>query len=107
MNHFRVNPQYHWTDDKIRVHLFNCLTAVLITEVLRMKMNEAGIEITMHRMLDELSIIHDAWRIENGKKVSRMMEDLNDPRMATAKKIWAVVEALPARTLGPVRRNKM
>ncbi|MDH7579028.1 MAG: hypothetical protein QHH75_14715 [Bacillota bacterium] len=32
--HNGVHPQYHWTDQKIRVHTFICLTGLLLSQVL-------------------------------------------------------------------------
>lgn len=33
-DHFAVRPQYHWTDQKIRVHVFICIIALLMGRVI-------------------------------------------------------------------------
>ena len=90
-DHFAIRPQYHWTDDKILVHTFLCLTAILIAEVLRMQIGEKGIILTKPVMLDRLAEIRDGWIFQDEKTVSRVMEKMDDPDM---KKLWAVIEAI-------------
>ena len=76
-SHFSVRPQFHWTDDKIRVHVFICLAAIVIAEALRHNMELAGINIPKHRMLDRLNEIHDGWIYQGNNKVKRVVERLN------------------------------
>lgn len=37
-------PQFHWTDDKIRVHALVCVLAVTLAHLLRREMARAGID---------------------------------------------------------------
>ena len=78
VDHFAVRPQYHWTDDKIAVHTFLCLTALTITEVLRMELEKHDIHMTKHALLDKLSEIHDGWVFRSEKKADRILEKLDD-----------------------------
>lgn len=89
-DHISVRPQYHWTDDKIRMHTFICLGAMVITEMLRLRYEDAGIHNSRAMMIDLLSGIHDGWIIRDGKKVKRAIEDMG----SNQKKLWAVVEEL-------------
>lgn len=89
-DHFSVRPQYHWTDDKIRTHLFCCLTALVITEVLRMMLKPSGIEMTKTALLDNLEKVRDGWVIHNNKKISRIIEDMTD--QPDLQKLWSEVE---------------
>jgi len=34
-HHFAIHPQYHWTDQKVRVHTFYCLLGLLLTSLLK------------------------------------------------------------------------
>lgn len=76
-DHFAVRPQYHWTDDKIRVHLFICMAAIVIAEVLQKHLSEDGIEMTKPAMLDRLNEIRDGWIIAEKNKVNRILEDMD------------------------------
>ena len=84
--HFSMRPQYHLTDDKIRVHVFICLTAIVIAEALRHKMEQVGIKITKQRMLDRLNEIHDGWIYQGNNKVKRAVERVSGIHA----KLWEV-----------------
>ena len=87
-DHFSVRPQFHWTDDKIRVHTFICLTSMVIAEMLRMRFEEKGIKETKAALLDKLTAIHDGWIFKDEKKVERSVESLDKEK----KELWDVVE---------------
>jgi len=91
-DHFSVRPQYHWTDDKIRSHLFCCLAALVLTEVLRILLKPSGIEMTKTALLDNLEKVRDGWVIQNNKKVSRIIEDMTD--QPDLQKLWSEVEKI-------------
>lgn len=55
--HHAVRPQFHWTDQKIKVHTFICLIGCLLSQILWKKVSEAGIKISPEMLLDELSKI--------------------------------------------------
>ncbi len=76
-DHFSVRPQYHWTDQKIRVHLFICLGALVIGDVLNKHLRDNNIIYTKSAMLDRLGEIHDGWLFENDKAVKREIERMD------------------------------
>ena len=76
-DHFAVRPQYHWTDNKIRVHLFICMAAIVIAEVLQKHVSMDGIELTKPAMLDRLNEIRDGWILSGGNKANRILEDMD------------------------------
>ena len=55
----RWQPAYHWTDQKIRVHGFYCVLALLLCTLARKQAFEAGIELSLPAMLKELSAIRE------------------------------------------------
>ena len=77
VDHFSVRPQFHWTDDKIRVHVFLCMAALTLTEVFRMLAEQEGIKGTKCAMLDTLSGIRDGWIILPDNKTTRFVEQLS------------------------------
>lgn len=89
-DHFAIRPQYHWTDEKIRVHVFICLAALTIGEVLRTHFENNGIKIPKSRLLDRLDEIHDGWIFLGDKKVRRVLEKLDDEH----KQYWTVLESV-------------
>lgn len=46
---------YHWTAQKIRVHAFCCVLALMLLLLLKRKLHMAGVKLSLERMLDELS----------------------------------------------------
>ena len=52
-------PLYHWTDQKINVHSFYCTIAVLLRALAYRRVKEAGINISMKRLLAELDDIKE------------------------------------------------
>ncbi len=52
-------PLYHWTDQKINVHSFYCTIAVLLRALAHRRVKEAGIDISMKRLVAELDDIKE------------------------------------------------
>jgi transposase len=52
-------PAYHWTDQKLRVHAFYCVLALLLTTLARKVAAESGIDLSVPALLNELTAIHE------------------------------------------------
>jgi transposase len=52
-------PAYHWTDQKIQVHGFYCVLALLIISLARQTAIQSGIHISLVMLLKELSAIRE------------------------------------------------
>jgi len=50
-------PLHHWTDSKIQVHGLYCTMAVLLRALLWRRVRQAGLKVSMKRLLDELEQI--------------------------------------------------
>jgi len=55
----RWQPAYHWTDQKLRVHGFYCVLALLLCSLAHKTILEAGIKITIPALLKDLSSIRE------------------------------------------------
>ncbi|OGF58672.1 MAG: hypothetical protein A2Y62_03980, partial [Candidatus Fischerbacteria bacterium RBG_13_37_8] len=67
--HFSVRPQYHWTDQKIKVHVFTCLVGLILTALLFKKLQDNHIAISPTRMLHKLSKVRQSIIMEmSGRK---------------------------------------
>lgn len=60
-------PLYHWTDSKIKVHGLYCTIALLLRSLARRRIRQAGLHISMKRMLSELDAIREVVNIYPGK----------------------------------------
>jgi transposase len=53
--HVALRPQFHWTDQKIHVHVFTCVLGYLLARLLHMRAKETiGYTHDIERLLDEL-----------------------------------------------------
>lgn len=64
-------PLHHWTDQKIRVHAFYCVLALLLSSLLRRTLAHKGIEMSIVKALATLSKIKEVVLIYRGSH-SRM-----------------------------------
>jgi transposase len=55
----RWQPAYHWTDDKLRVHAFYCVIALLLVSLAHKTVSESGENITPIALLKDLSAIKE------------------------------------------------
>ena len=68
--HLAVQPIFHWTDEKIRVHIFICVLAYRLCSLLTKELTDIGISISIDHMIDEMSRI---------KRVNTFFGDINKP----------------------------
>lgn len=70
--HMAVRPQYHWTDQKIHVHTFCCLLALLLGRVTELEARKLGYQEGLSGLLDLLGTIRLAVTLRpSGKKGGR------------------------------------
>jgi transposase len=55
----RWQPAYHWTDQKLHVHGFYCVLALFLATLARKVAVQAGLDLTLPALLDELSAIRE------------------------------------------------
>jgi transposase len=71
--HLAIRPQFHWTDQKIKVHYFICVLGYLLATILckqaREKINFTG---TLDNFLDNLNNIRLAVMLEDAEKRGRI-----------------------------------
>ena len=64
--HLSLTPQYHWTDQKIKVHGFICLLAFLLCMfAYKMAREKANFKGSLHTLIENLSAIRLATFIEH------------------------------------------
>jgi transposase len=49
------SPMHHWTEHNIRVHVFTCVLALQIAHLMRHKARQAGLNLSVRRLLDQLA----------------------------------------------------
>jgi hypothetical protein len=64
VDHLTVRPQYHWTDQKVRVHTFVCLLAFLLCRLIERESRAAGYSGNLSHLLDLLGTIRLAMIVQ-------------------------------------------
>jgi len=52
-------PAFHWTDQKLRVHAFYCVLALMIASLLRRKLAQAGIRLSDAALFEKLADVRE------------------------------------------------
>lgn len=69
-DHLTVKPIFHWTDEKIRVHLFTCVLATRLCSLLQKELASHDIHTSINKMLDDMASI---------RKVTTFFGEINKP----------------------------
>ena len=64
------SPRFHWTDQKIRVHGLYCVLALTIASLLQRELARKGVELSIPKMLKNLSAIREVAIFYPKNKVS-------------------------------------
>ena len=75
------SPMFHWTDQKIRVHVFYCVLALTIAKLMAREVNQSGTEMSVREMLSSLAQIQETvllYKAERGRpRARRMITEMN------------------------------
>lgn len=58
-HHIALRPQYHWTDQKIEVHVFCCVLALLLVSLLTREAHRGGLRLSTPALLERLGGIRE------------------------------------------------
>lgn len=94
-------PMHHWTDSKIRVHVFYCVLALTIAHLMRRQANDAGLDLSVRELLNTLAGIGETVLLyhDGGKgrpRARRMLTDM-DPTQKRLAELFAIDRYAPTR----------
>jgi transposase len=70
-----MRPIRHWTDSKIRCHLFSCVVAMTYLRRIELKLNAAGIHRTAENVMEDMRHLHSVLLLKDGgRKADRRIE---------------------------------
>ncbi|MGC9976175.1 MAG: IS1634 family transposase [Thermodesulfovibrionales bacterium] len=70
-----MRPIRHWTDSKIRCHLFSCVVAMTYLRRIELKLNAAGIHRTAEDVMEDMRHLHSVLLLKDGgRKADRRIE---------------------------------
>lgn len=69
-------PLRHWTDSKIRCHIFSCIVALTYLRRIELQLQRAGMKISAKEAMDEMSRLHSClvWQ-KRKKNPERILEE--------------------------------
>jgi transposase len=76
------SPMFHWTDSKIRVHVFYCVLALTVARLMTREAGQAGMHMSARELLDTLNGIQETlllYQGEQGRPRARRMLTEMDP----------------------------
>jgi transposase len=94
-------PMHHWTDSKIRVHVFYCVLALTIAHLMRREAENAGLHLSVRELLATLAGIQETVLLyhDGGKgrpRARRMLTDM-DPTQQRLAQLFAIDRYAPTR----------
>jgi transposase len=77
------SPMHHWTDQKIRVHVFTCVLALATAHLMRRIAEHAGLHLSVRQLLEQLEGIGETVLLypHGGKgrpRARRLLTDMSD-----------------------------
>lgn len=98
-----VQPVRHWTDSKIRCHLFTCVAALTYLRRLELRLAAAGRPITASRAMEELRHLHAVITIDKtARKPVRRLETPTETQREVLTALGYAVDA--SGVLHPLKR---
>jgi len=76
------SPMFHWTDQKIRVHVFYCVVALMVARLMVREADNAGLPMSVRELLSTLADIEETLMLyqgERGRPRARRMITEMDP----------------------------
>ena len=86
-HHLSLRPQFHWTDQKIEVHVLCCVLAYMLCALLRRQLHTKGIDRSIGAIINDLSQIREVGVIfrPHGKRkptIQTTLSTLSDDQRA-------------------------
>jgi len=70
-----AQPMRHWTDSKIRCHLFTCVAALTNLRRIELRLQEAGVKMTAEEAMEQMRHLHSVLSLRKGaRKPHRRLE---------------------------------
>jgi transposase len=94
------SPIHHWTDQKIRVHVFYCVLALTIARLMRRQAAHAGLAMSVRDVLSTLAGIQETvllYQGERGRPRARRMTTEMDPTQTRLHHLFGLARHAPTR----------
>jgi transposase len=93
VDYLRWQPAYHWTDQKLKVHGLYCVLALLLASLARKVAFQAGVDLSLPALLEELSAIREVAVIYPRGTLAHRKDHMTLSRMSsTQRKLAEILE---------------
>jgi transposase len=94
-------PMHHWTDSKIRVHVFYCVLALTVAHLMRREAERAGLHLSVRELLATLGGVEETVMLyhDGGKgrpRARRMLTDMSPTQQRLAE-LFGIQRYAPTR----------
>src|ERR1019366_7262462 len=81
------SPMFHWTESKIRVHVFYCVLALAVAHLMRRQAHQAGLDLSVRELLTNLAGIQETVLLyptgnKGRPRAQRILTDTNPTQAA-------------------------
>jgi transposase len=94
------SPMFHWTEQKIRVHVFYCVLALMVARLMARETQRAKIPMSVRELLSQLGGIQETvmlYQGERGRPRARRMLTEMDPMQGHLYDLFGLDEYAPTR----------
>jgi transposase len=75
------SPMFHWSESKIRVHIFYCVLALMVAKLMTREADQAGMHMSVRELLGQLAGIEETVLLYQGERgrprARRMLTEMN------------------------------
>jgi transposase len=95
------SPMFHWTESKIRVHVFYCVLALAVAHLMRRQAHQAGLDLSVRQLLTNLAGIQETVLLyptgnKGRPRAQRILTD-TDPTQARLFELFELDKYAPRR----------
>ena len=97
---FSFSPMFHWTDQKIRVHVFYCVLALMVARLMARETERAKLDMSVRVLLSHLAGIQETvllYQGDRGRPRARRMLTEMDPLQARLYDLFGLDDYAPTR----------
>jgi len=89
-----ARPVRHWTDSKIRIHLFTCVAAMTYLRILENRLKDAGVQRTADAVMTDMRRLHSVLSLRKGaRKPERRLETPSKTQAEVLKAFGCLVDS--------------
>ncbi len=91
-----LSPIRHWTDSKIRCHIFTCIAALALLRIIELRLRKAGVNTTAKAAMRHMGSLHSCLLWLPGKrKAVRMLEEPDEAQADIMRAFgWEIVSGV-------------